>query len=119
MSDKQAFVAGADAQQLFLNNQINLFLFDLKNEASEHGFKANESWALQLATEEEILSLKRLYYPVVSLRLQPDDLLKVFQEVKNKLQQSLSKDDVSLTESDLAQNDKRHLAAYPLRSIRK
>lgn len=107
----------ADAQDI-LAKQVNLFLFDLKNEAVEHGFKADESWTLQLVTEAEMTSLKRYHHPVVSLRLQPEALLTVFQQVKNKLHQSFSKTDMSITISDIIDNDKKHLAAYPARNVR-
>ena len=100
-----------------LAGQANLFLFDLKNEATEHGFKADESWTLQLATTEEITDLKRVYYPVVSMRLQPIALLQFFHLVKTKLQQPLSKADLALTAVDLSNDGKDHIAAYPAKRI--
>lgn len=114
-----AFVGGTDAQHHFLTNQVELFLFDLKNEASEHGFKPDESWALKLATEAEIAGLKRQFHPIVSLQLQSHALLKVFQQVKNKLQQSISRDDAALTASDLDRDEKKYMVAYPVRNVRK
>ena len=59
-------MGNADAQQSLLAGQVNLFLFDLKNEANEHGFKPDESWNLQIATDDEIISLKKQYHPVIS-----------------------------------------------------
>lgn len=99
-------------QQYSAAGTADLFLFDLKNEASEHGFKADESWTLQLLSDEEIASLKRQYYPVISTRLKPAALLEVFQEVKQRLQQTLSSSDLALTENDIARNEKKHLAAF-------
>ena len=118
MSNQQALAGGANAQQTFLAGQVELFLFDLKNEATEHGFKADESWNLQIASEEEMTTLKRQYHPVVSLKLQPDVLLNVYLQVKSKLQQALSKIDLALTDDDLSRDDKRHLAAFPVRITR-
>lgn len=99
-------------------NQVNLFLFDLQNEAKEHGFKQNETWTLELASEHEIARLKRFHHPVVSLRLQSSALLEIYKSVKGRLKQALSTADVALTDSDLINNNKMHLAAYPARSIR-
>lgn len=112
MSNQQALTGSADAQQNFLNKQANLFLFDLQNEAREHGFKDDDSWDLQLVTENEMIGLKRQHHLVISLRLQPQALLKVYQQVKSKLQ-SLSNTDLALTAGDLSREDKSHLAAYP------
>ncbi|PTR00840.1 hypothetical protein C8P68_10168 [Mucilaginibacter yixingensis] len=119
MSNQQAHVGSADAQEQAMNSQVNLFLFDLKNEATEHGFKDGESWNLELVTETEMIDLKRHHYPIISVRLLPHALLKVYQQVKSKLQQSLTPAEASLTAGDLANTEKRHLAAYPARSNRK
>lgn len=118
MSDQQVRAAGTEAQQLLLNKQANIFLFDLKNEASEHGFKPSESWTLQLATEAELAAIKKTYYPVVSIRLQPHALLSVYQQVKIRLQQPLTPADEELTVNELTSNEKYYLAAYPARVIR-
>lgn len=115
---KHAFAGGMDTQQ-FLTRQVNLFLFDLKNEAKEHGFSIEDSWALQLVTDQEIESLKLNHHPIVSLSLGPDALLNAFQQVKGKLQQSLSKHEIELTISDLIRDDIKQMAAYPAREERK
>ena len=119
MNDLQHALAGsADAQQSYLADQVNLFLFDLKNEAKEHGFKAGETWVLQLVTEQEITDLKRQHHPVVLARLRQQALLPAYLQVKCKLQQSLSSVDLALTADDVERDNKKHLAAYPERNIR-
>lgn len=120
MSYQQSPVSGrVITQQHSAAGTADLFLFDLKNEASEHGFKADESWTLQLSTDEEIVDLKRQYYPVISTRLKPGALLEVFQLVKQRLQQTLSSSDLALTENDIAKDEKKHLAAFPTKHSRK
>jgi len=119
MDDQQALAGSADAQQHFLDHQVSLFLFDLKNEATEHGFKSGESWHLQLATEAEMADLKRHHHLIVSLWLQPQTLLKVYQQAKRKLQQTLSSADITFTVGDLINTEKRYLAAYPSTPNRK
>ena len=106
-------MGSADAQKHFVDRQVSLFLFDLKNEATEHGFKAGESWHLQLVTEAEMTDLKRHHHLVVPLRLQPQTLLKVYRQAKHKLQQTLNVADTTLTVGDLIHAEKRYLAAYP------
>lgn len=118
MNNQSALSGGADAQQNILNNQINLFLFDLKNEAREHGFKAGESWSLSIATENEIINLKKEHHPVISLRLQTHALLRAYLQVKSKLMQPINETDRTLTEDELSQNEKKHLVAYRVQNAR-
>lgn len=75
MSKQKNFWGSANAQHRFPEDQVDLFLFDLKNEAAEHGFRAGESWHLQLVTEMELVHLKKYHHPVIALRLAPDYLL--------------------------------------------
>ncbi len=118
MTNQQSLLGSTDAQAQLLNSQVELFLFDLRNEASEYGFRADESWNLQIATEDEVVSLKKEYHPVILLRLQPEALLLAYQQIKTKLHQSLTKGDLTLTADELSRDEKRQLAAYPARNIR-
>ncbi|PJJ85008.1 hypothetical protein [Mucilaginibacter auburnensis] len=108
----------ADKNQPILDKQIDLFLFDLKNESIELGFKQGEHWALTLSTDLEIADLKKNNHRVIVLRLQPEELLNVYQRVKRKLNQELSSTDAVLTAGNLEHNGKGFLAAYPVRNIR-
>jgi hypothetical protein len=119
MNNLQHAPAGsADAQQSYLADQVNLFLFDLKNEAREHGFKAGETWVLQIVTDREISDLKRQHHPVIIAKLRQQALLPAYLQVKCKLQQSLSNTDLALTADDVERDNKKHLAAYPERNVR-
>ncbi|GAA4089864.1 hypothetical protein [Mucilaginibacter panaciglaebae] len=115
-SNEQALAA--DAQHL-LNDKVNMFLFDLKNEATEHGFKSGESWSLHMATDDEITDLKRSHHLVVSMRFKPTLLLQAYQQVKNGIQQSVSKTETELSVNDLIREGKQYIAAYPVRIPRK
>jgi len=119
MSNDNVLGATADAQQQFLDNKANIFLFDLKNEAAEHGFKHGESWHLQIATDDEVVRLKRLHYPVITMKLKPNALLGVYQQVKSRIKQYVDKSENELSETDLIRDGKHHIAAYPLRAFRK
>jgi len=118
MRNEQVPVAGADAQ-LFLYKKVNIFLFDLKNEAKEHGFKAGESWHLEMAAENEIISLKRTHHPVISMKLKPEVLLPIYIELKKRMQQPVNKSEVEMATTDLIRDEKQYLAAYPARIQRK
>lgn len=107
----------ATAQQLLEDKQVNLFLFDLKNEATERGFKSDNQWTLQLASDEEMAGLKRLYFPVVSLHLQSNSLLNIFKRVKSKLKQDLSDTELAIATADINRDDKKFMAAYPTKVI--
>ncbi|WP_426587504.1 hypothetical protein [Mucilaginibacter sp. R-33] len=75
MSNQQPPMRAADAQRHLLSGQVNPFSFDPKNEADELGFKPGEPWNPQIATENEMIGLKKQYHPVISLRLQVQTLL--------------------------------------------
>jgi hypothetical protein len=118
MNNQQSLIGSANARQNSPAGQVNLFLFDLKNEADEHGFKADESWNVRIVTDDEITDLQKMNHLVICLKLQPTDLLNAYLQVKRRLEQSLSKDDIALTAEDLNRSEKRYLAAYPERSFR-
>lgn len=117
MSNKQTITAGAEAQQHFVAAQVNLFLFDLQNESAEHGFKSDSSWTLQITTESEMKQLKKLYKPVIALRLEPYVLISIFQQIKGRLQQQLSTADISLNANELETDSKNHLVAYQEKTV--
>lgn len=119
MIKQQAPVASADAQQLLIDNKVNIFLFDLKNEAVEHGFKEGDLWDVQLTSDIEMKHLKRAHNLVVSMRLQPQVLLKAYQRVKSGLKQTLSSTDAELTELGITNSEKQYLTAVPVRHVRK
>lgn len=119
MINNKALEAGADAQQLLVDNKVSIFLFDLKNEATEHGFKSGDSWNLQMATDEEVTDLKRNHHLVVSMRFKPNILLQAYHQVKSGVQQPISKNEADLSVNDLIRAGKQHVAAYPSRMLRK
>ncbi len=120
MSIQQSVLTdGAIAQQHLEDKQVNLFMFDLKNEATERGFKHDNVWTLQLASDEEMAGLKRLYIPVISLRLKPQSLLNIFKQVRTKLQQALSETELAIAAVEIERKDKIYIAAYPAAIVKK
>ncbi|AYL99006.1 hypothetical protein [Mucilaginibacter celer] len=116
LNNQKGPIAEVDIPVDQLAIKVNLFMFDLKNEATELGFKAGETWALELVSDIEAKHLKKQHQPVVSLSLQSSALLSAFREVKNKLQQTLTPQDMLLTTNDLNRDEKKYLVAYPVRN---
>ena len=114
-----AAAVAAGKQSYSLTRQVNVFLFDLKNEASEHGFRSTDSWMLQLANEQEMVNLKREHYPIISIRPKGLALLSFFQQVKAGLHQPLNAIEMALSENDLTKDEKQYLAAYRIKDLRK
>lgn len=115
MINKQS-ASVTEAQQAALS-KVNLFMFDLKNEAQERGFKADDSWTLELATEKDLNTLRRAHHPIVLMKLAPSILLKVYQQVKSQLNQLASATDEALTDEDILTNEKKYLAAYRTKPV--
>ncbi|MVN21432.1 hypothetical protein [Mucilaginibacter arboris] len=65
--------------------QAKVYVYDLNNCAKEFGFKPDESWELNLATNEEKLAIEKDYYPTISAKVLPEILSELFGLVKAKL----------------------------------
>jgi len=65
--------------------QAKVYVYDLNNCARENGFKADESWELNLATAEEKKAIEKKYFPTVSAKVLPEILGELFGLVKGKL----------------------------------
>jgi hypothetical protein len=53
------------------------------------------------------------------MKLKPNALLGVYQQVKSRIKQYVDKSENELSETDLIRDGKHHIAAYPLRAFRK
>lgn len=120
MTDNNNAVAvAANGLSKALTLKANIFLFDLKNESNENGFRASDQWILQLANEREMLAFKKEHLPLLSVKLDLFDLLPLFRKIKAELSQSLSKIELEFTESDMKRNEKQYLVAYHIKTLRK
>jgi hypothetical protein len=70
--------------------QTRMYLYDLMNAAKEHGFKADDSWELNMVTDSGRSKLQKDYYPVVAVKILPEMLLQVFHSAKSALKQTFS-----------------------------
>ena len=97
---------------LSFHQQVNLYLYDLQNEAREHGFKNDDSWTIIMVTDNDRLQLQKNYYPVVSQSLNPDVLWLFLHHVKTKLNQSLSKDEEAADVLTIIRDELKYIVAY-------
>ena len=71
-----------------IETQARMYLYDLMNAAKEHGFKADDTWELSMATDSGRSKLQKDYYPAIAVKIVPEILLQVFNSAKSGLKQS-------------------------------
>ena len=92
--------------------EADLFNFQLKNSADECGFKADDSWTVQLANEEEMNKLRRNYIPSVISSITSNQLIEVYKTVKMKLKQIEDEEVASLSKKDIERLKLNYIVAY-------
>lgn len=92
--------------------QAKVYVFDLNNCAREFGFKPNEVWEINLATQAEKLAIEKNYYPTIVTKVLPDAITKLFGLVKTKVAFATSTVDRELDGEDLPENILQYLVAF-------
>ncbi|MFI5162868.1 MAG: hypothetical protein ACHQHN_16420 [Sphingobacteriales bacterium] len=105
-------------QDQVIETQTRMYVYDLMNEAKEHGFKNDDNWELSMVTEAERTRIQRNYYPAVASKAFPDMLLPVFQSVKSRLNQSLSKEEQLMDSKSVLKDDLKYIIAFNPKRIR-
>jgi hypothetical protein len=67
--------------------QANEYLYDLRNMATENGFKPDEKWQLSLVTQADKAAIEKKYHAAVAAKANPEELAAMFEIVKTKLNQ--------------------------------
>jgi hypothetical protein len=98
--------------------QIRLYLYDLTNEAKEHGFNDDDRWQLSMVTEAERKRIEKEYHPAISSKAFPDALLTAFHIVKSRLKQSLNKDEQQMDGDAGLNADLKYIIAYNPKRMR-
>ncbi len=93
-----------------VEQQANMYVFELNNSAKEHWFKAGEAWELTLANDAEQIAIEKKYKPTHSAKGLPETLLKLHSLVKAQLLHQ--KFDTAPDQTDTATKDKTYLVAY-------
>jgi len=92
--------------------QTRTYLYDLMNEAKEHGFKADDQWNLSLVTDAERSSIQRDYFPAVASKVSPELMLQVFQSIKSGLQQPLNTEEMQLDSQAILKRGLKFIVAF-------
>jgi len=101
-----------------IENQARLYLYDPMNEAKEHGFKTYDQWYLRIATEADKKRLQREYYPAIACKVLPEFILDVFQTIKMRLQQSLSKEEQQMDIAVILSSELNYIVAINPQRLR-
>lgn len=97
---------------LTVKKQALTYVYDLKNEANEHGFKAEDRWTLNLVSDSEKTRIQREYYPAVVSKVSKDVLLDVFQTIKLEMQQSLTSEEELMDIKSVLNSELNYIIAY-------
>ena len=92
--------------------QTMTYVYDLMNEAKEHGFKADDTWELSLVSETDRVRIQKDYYPAVASKAFSDILLPVFQSVKSALHSPLSKEEELMNNHTILTNELKYIIAF-------
>src|ERR1700709_1419147 len=65
------------------------YIYDLRNAASENGFKTDERWEVHLSTAAEKKAIEKQYHPTVASTMDAGLLTATFQLVKRQLNQTI------------------------------
>jgi hypothetical protein len=92
--------------------QTLTYMYDLMNEAKEHGFKADDQWELSMVTESDRVRIQKDYYPAVASKEFNGILLQVFQSVKSEMHIPLSKEEQQMDNQSIINGDLKYIIAY-------
>jgi hypothetical protein len=92
--------------------QTLTYVYDLNNEAKEHGFRDDEKWELTLATETDKAQIQKDYYPSVTSNASSDTLLQVFQSVKLAMHIPLSKEEQQMDSQSIVNSNLKYIIAF-------
>ena len=92
--------------------QTMTYVYDLMNEAKEHGFKADDTWELSLVSETDRVRIQKDYYPAVASKSLSDTLLQVFQSVKSAMHSPLSKEEELMNNQSILNDGLKYIIAF-------
>jgi hypothetical protein len=92
--------------------QTMTYVYDLMNEAKEHGFKADDTWELSLVSETDRVRIQKDYYPAVASKVVSGMLLQVFQSVKSELHLPLSQHEEQMNAQSILHEGLQYIIAF-------
>lgn len=102
--------------KITIEQQANIYIYELNSFAKELGFSATEGWTLKATALEEKAYIEKHYYTTLSVKTLPDNLLKLFRLVKASIASTTPN---VIVELDAVQPEMEYLVAFnPNRPIR-
>ena len=99
-------------QNKTIEGETRMYMYDLMNNAKEHGFKGEERWELSLATDAEKDSIQRNYYPTIAQKVYPEMLLQVYNLSKSRLNQAPVKGDDKTDSRSVVKDELTYIVAF-------
>lgn len=99
--------------------KANEFIYDLGNAALENGFKADETWEIQIATDAEKRALEKNYRPIVVTSVPAELLSATFTLVKEQLNQTIKTQIVDPRDRFEKEPNYEYLVAYNANRVRR
>ncbi|MDN3551619.1 hypothetical protein [Mucilaginibacter aquaedulcis] len=99
--------------------QAKMYVYDLKNCASEFGFKADEYWEVGMASREEKSAIEKQYAPTLSASVLPEMLCEMLRVVRYKLTQQLVGSGKPIDLATIRQQHLQYLVAYSPNRVRR
>ena len=95
-----------------LEMQAAVYVYDLNNTAREFGFKTDEGWELNVATQEEKVFIEKRYHPTIAAKVMPEILPDMFGLVKDRLTHAKSNISNNLQTGNAHNPDQQYLIAF-------
>jgi len=92
--------------------QAKMYVYDLNNTAREYGFKPDEGWELNVATQDEKVFIEKRYHPTIAAKVLPEILSELFGVVKDKLSQVKSEIRNNLQTGNINNTELQYLVAF-------
>ncbi len=96
----------------------NLYVYDLNNCAREFGFKADETWEVDMASGSDKADLEKKYFPILSAKVLPEMIVEMMSSVKFKLSQQLTGLGKNIDIKGILQQELQYLVAYSPNRLR-
>jgi hypothetical protein len=90
--------------------QAKVFLYELNNTRHEYGFSATEEWTLDLATNNQKKELENKYYPLLSITIEPENIMGMLDLLEEKLGRAVAHIKSNLTSSRISKESVNLLA---------
>jgi len=92
--------------------QASIYVYDLNSTAREFGFKPDEGWELNVATQDEKIFIEKRYHPTIAAKVLPEILSEMFGLVKDKLIQVKSEIRNNLQTGGTNNTELQYLVAF-------